>query len=75
MHAFDPVRGDKPMDLVDIFRPIPEHRGDCLLEQATDGTLLLGGGHAPRRAGHAARRFIFAAQNIFDIFLQCKFNN
>ena len=27
------------------------------------------------RAGRAARRFIFVAQNIFDIFLQCKFNN
>ncbi len=31
-------------------------------------------GHAPRRLA-PTRRFIFAAQNIFDIFLQRTFNN
>jgi hypothetical protein len=37
----------------------------CSLE----GGMLLAG------AGRAARRFIFATQDIFDIFLQRTFNN
>ena len=71
MHPFDPVRGDKPKstrsaataaDLVK--RCIFEYHGS-----SSQGNIALA------RAGRAARRFIFAAQNIFDIFLQCKFNN
>ena len=41
-----------------------------LMERCSlEGDMLLAG------AGRAARRFIFAAQNIFDIFLQRTFNN
>ncbi len=35
----------------------------------------LEGDMLPAGAGRAARRFIFVAQNIFDIFLQRTFTN